>query len=105
MKTSARRGVLLYALNPLVIVELVGNIHYEGLTICFLLAGLYFYKKQKDLPSATFLGLAAGVKLLPLIFLPGFNRQNELEKKSALLFRGRRGIPAAIPFFFRSRNR
>ncbi len=66
----ARRGVLLYALNPLVIVELVGNVHYEGLTICFLLAGLYFYKKQKDLPSATFLGLAAGVKLLPLIFLP-----------------------------------
>lgn len=79
-QNTAQRSVLVYALNPLVNVELVGNVHYEGLTICFLLAALYFYKKQKDLPSATFLGLAAGVKLLPLIFLPALLEKGHWRK-------------------------
>jgi alpha-1,6-mannosyltransferase len=94
----ARRGVLLYALNPLVIVELVGNIHYEGLTICFLLAGLYCYKKQKDLPSATFLGLAAGVKLLPLIFLPALIDKTNWTK--SLLYFSVVGGVFVLPFLF-----
>ncbi|WP_247232527.1 glycosyltransferase 87 family protein [Telluribacter sp. SYSU D00476] len=67
---KARRSVLLYGLNPLVIAELTGNIHYEGLTIFFLLACFYFWKNQRLHLSALMLALAVGVKLLPLIFLP-----------------------------------
>lgn len=93
---TTRRGVLLYSLNPVVIVELVGNVHYEGLTICFLLAGLYFYKKQKDLPSATFLGLAAGVKLLPLIFLPALLEKNKVRKNLRYVLVA--GIIFVVPF-------
>lgn len=74
----AKKGTLLYALNPLIIVELTANIHYEGLTICFLLAGLYYFQKSKTNASAVFLGLAAGVKLLPLIFLPALLDRKQL---------------------------
>ncbi|MPR34714.1 glycosyltransferase 87 family protein [Salmonirosea aquatica] len=97
-EAATKRGVLLYALNPLVIVELTANIHYEGLTICFLLAGLYLYKKQKDFPSATFLGLAAGVKLLPLIFLPALIDQANW-RKSLLYFSVVGGV-FLLPFLF-----
>lgn len=97
-ENPARRGVLLYALNPLVIVELVGNVHYEGLTICFLLAGLYCYKKQKDLPSATFLGLAAGVKLLPLIFLSALLEKGHWRKN--LTYALGAVVTFGVPFLF-----
>ncbi len=97
-QTKAQRGVLLYALNPLAIVELVGNLHYEGLTICFLLAGLFFYLKQKQTSSATFLALAAGVKLLPLIFIPALLDKNDWPKnlKYALTV----GVVFLLPFLF-----
>ncbi len=79
-EAAVQRGTLLYTLNPLAIVELTGNIHYEGLTIAFLLAGLYFYLKQKENISATFLGLSAGAKLLPLIFIPALLNKNDWKK-------------------------
>ncbi|PWJ38477.1 hypothetical protein [Sediminitomix flava] len=60
----------IYALNPLVIIELVGNIHFEAYMICFLLASLYFLQKQKMLLSSFFMSLAIASKLLPLMFLP-----------------------------------
>jgi alpha-1,6-mannosyltransferase len=64
------RQVLWYVLNPLVITELTGNLHFEALLICFWLAAFWFLLIKKPLVSAVFLGLAVGVKLLPLLFLP-----------------------------------
>jgi alpha-1,6-mannosyltransferase len=97
-ENTTKRGVLLYALNPLVIVELTANIHYEGLTIFLLLAGLYFYKKHKEIPSATFLGFAAGVKLLPLIFIPAL--LNKGNWKESLQYGLIAGIVFLLPFLF-----
>lgn len=97
-EADTRRGVLLYALNPLVIVELVGNLHYEGLTICFLLAGLYFYFKQKQTASASFLALAAGVKLLPLIFVPALLDKDNWWK--SLKYTLTTGAVFLLPFLF-----
>lgn len=62
--------VLLYALNPLVIVELTGNLHFEALMIVFLLAFLRALHREQTRRAALFLALSAGVKLLPLLFLP-----------------------------------
>ncbi len=62
--------VLLYALNPLVIVELTGNVHFEALMIVFLLAFLRALHRNRVRRAALFLALSAGVKLLPLLFLP-----------------------------------
>ena len=95
---TRRRGVLLYALNPLVIVELVGNLHYEGLTICFLLAGLYFYLKEKETGSASFLALAAGVKLLPLIFIPALLNKNDWQKSLKYMLTA--SVVFLLPFLF-----
>ncbi|MEM9337305.1 MAG: glycosyltransferase family 87 protein [Bacteroidota bacterium] len=61
-----------YFLNPLVILEFTGNLHFEGVVVCFLLMGVYFYERAKKWSSALFLGLAIGTKLLPLIYLPYF---------------------------------
>ena len=64
------RLAFLYFLNPLVILEFVGNVHFEGIVICFLLAGLYWFERSKRWLSATFAGLAIATKLLPFIYLP-----------------------------------
>lgn len=64
------RYVHLYALNPLVILELTGNLHMEALLIFFLLLFLYQLHYQRYLIAALPFALAIGSKLLPLIFLP-----------------------------------
>ena len=60
----------LYAFNPLVIVELTGNLHFEALMIFFLVASLYLLLQGFRAWSAVALGLSIGVKLLPLMLLP-----------------------------------
>lgn len=64
------KHVLLYALNPLVILELTGNLHFEALVIFFLLLALYQLYYNRHILSAVAFGLAIGSKLLPLMFLP-----------------------------------
>jgi hypothetical protein len=61
---------LRYALNPLVILEIVGNCHFEGAMIFFLIAGLQVLERKKVKQSAVWWALATASKLLPLMFLP-----------------------------------
>jgi len=61
---------LLYVLNPLVVFELTGNLHFEGILIYFLLLALWNYEQGKLHRSAIFFGLSVATKFLPLIFLP-----------------------------------
>lgn len=64
------KASLVYGLNPLVIAELTGNLHFEAVTLFFILSTvLLFYQKRPHL-SAIALAAGAGVKLLPLIFVP-----------------------------------
>jgi hypothetical protein len=63
---------LIYALNPLLIVEIVGNLHYEGAMIFFLMLGLRCLQKERYLSTAVAIALSIGAKLLPLLFLPFF---------------------------------
>ncbi|MDH3709078.1 MAG: glycosyltransferase 87 family protein [Cyclobacteriaceae bacterium] len=64
------KNALVYAWNPLVIIELTGNLHFEALMIFFLVLTLWFWKKGTWWWSAVCLGLAVSTKLIPLIFLP-----------------------------------
>ena len=64
------KHLLLYALNPLVIIELTGNLHFEALMIFFVLLALHQLFYQRVLVSGVAIGLAVGTKLLPLMFLP-----------------------------------
>lgn len=64
------KNILLYALNPLIIIELCGNLHFEAAMICFLLASVFFLAKNKMTLSAFSIALSVTSKLLPLMFLP-----------------------------------
>ncbi len=64
------RNLLIYALNPLVILELTGNAHFDGIMIFFLLVSFYFMVKQRLMLAAITLAVAICIKLIPLIFLP-----------------------------------
>jgi alpha-1,6-mannosyltransferase len=68
-KLPASRS-LLYALNPLVILELNGNVHMEAIMIFFLLLGILFLVREKLILSGIAISLAICVKLIPLILLP-----------------------------------
>lgn len=61
---------LLYALNPLILLEMMGNSHFEGAMIFFLIASMLQLQHGKIAPSAVLAALATAVKLLPLMFLP-----------------------------------
>jgi hypothetical protein len=67
-----QKQVIFYWLNPLVILEVVGNLHFEGLVLFFLVASLAAMSRQKLGFSGMFWGLAVGLKLLPLLFAPAF---------------------------------
>ncbi|MEM6844903.1 MAG: polyprenol phosphomannose-dependent alpha 1,6 mannosyltransferase MptB [Bacteroidota bacterium] len=79
-----QKQILWYALNPLVILEMTGNLHFEALMIFFLLGSIYLLEKQKWVISALPFALAVCTKLLPLMFLPLYLRRLGWQK--ALLF-------------------
>ncbi|MBN3519957.1 hypothetical protein JYB62_08070 [Algoriphagus lutimaris] len=64
--------LILYWLNPFVILELSGNLHFEGLVLLALLLSLWAFKKQQFFASGSFWSLAVGLKILPLMLLPSF---------------------------------
>ncbi|MBO6494479.1 MAG: hypothetical protein JJ909_15825 [Roseivirga sp.] len=61
---------LIYALNPLVILELTGNLHFEAIVIFFLLQAVWYFERNRLNWSAVFFGLSVATKFIPLIALP-----------------------------------
>lgn len=62
----------IYAFNPLVVIELTGNIHFEGIMLFFFLWGIYLIYTNRLLIASVCIGVAISVKLIPLLFLPLF---------------------------------
>ena len=64
--------VVVYALNPLVITELTGNLHFEGVTLFFVLAAMWFLLQKRTVQAGLLYALAICTKLIPILFLPLF---------------------------------
>lgn len=62
----------LYWLNPLVILEITGNLHFEGLVLLLLLGSVFAFSKSQEPLSGGFWGFAVGMKLLPMIMIPAW---------------------------------
>jgi hypothetical protein len=53
-----------------VIIELTGNLHFEGVMVFFILASFYFLLVNKFLFSSMLFSLAVCTKMIPLVLLP-----------------------------------
>jgi hypothetical protein len=65
-----QKNILIYALNPLVIIELNGNLHTEVNLLFLLMSTVYLGYKNRLFYAACCFGLAIATKLIPLILLP-----------------------------------
>ena len=54
-----------YFLNPLVIIEIIGNLHGESLMIMFMLLSFFYLFQKRIVLGSFFMALSIGTKLLP----------------------------------------
>ena len=89
---------LLYILNPLVITELTGNVHFDGVMVFFVLLAFLLLLKNNWSASAICLGLGVATKLLPVLFIPLLI--NKLGWKRGLLYSLITGATTLMLFAF-----
>ncbi len=92
--------IFFYFLNPFIITELTGNLHFEGVMLFFLIWGLYLLHMGKWKASAVVLALSISVKLLPVMFLPLFFQK--LGRKRCLWYYSIVGVVTVLlvlPFY------
>jgi len=66
---------VLYLLNPLVVVEGVGNVHFEAALLPFLAIAIDKVRQRKSIGASVGLGVAILLKLNPLILAPAFLKE------------------------------
>ncbi len=89
-------SIYLYFLNPLIIVELSGNLHFEGVMVFFLLTAIYFYLKNKTSFAGLVYAISVAVKLVPLILLPAYLRS--AKQKKIFLYYAITGVATLLLF-------
>jgi hypothetical protein len=91
--------IALYYLNPFVIIELTGNLHWEGMMAFFSLLSIYYLLRWDTIKSALFLGNGILIKLMPVLILPLLFRYLPFKKLVVYyLFTGFVVVLAFVPF-------
>lgn len=80
-----QKKLLLLLLNPFLVIEIMDNLHFEGVMIAWLIIGVYFLNQQKWIQASFYWSIAITVKLTPLVLLPVFLRFFSL-KRSVLIY-------------------
>ncbi|MCT8338927.1 glycosyltransferase 87 family protein [Flavobacteriaceae bacterium TK19130] len=89
-----------YFLNPFIIIEMTGNLHFESVMLFFLVWSLYLLQKKKWLWAAVLFGVSISVKLLPLLFLPLLLKFFRKKEVSTAVPAGRRALDLTKLFTF-----
>lgn len=94
LRTSGlpRNNVLLYAWNPLVLVEISGSGHNDPLAVLFLLGALFYFQRNKPWQGALGISMALLSKYFAILFLPAIWKHI---KKGAWII-----LPLSLMLFF-----
>ena len=66
------QNIFWYVLNPFIIIEMTGNLHFESIMLFFLICALYKLSQKKWLIAGVLIACSISVKLVPFLFLPLF---------------------------------
>ncbi len=89
-----------YYLNPLVIIELTGNLHFEGVMLFFFVWAMYLVFTNKWKWGAPVYAFSILLKLVPVLFLPLFFKHFGF-KKSVFFYTlvGLSCLALLVPFY------
>ncbi|MDN3725235.1 mannosyltransferase [Aequorivita sp. SDUM287046] len=80
------KNIFWFFLNPFIIIELTGNLHFEGVMLFFFVWALYLVFNGKWFWAAVLIGISVSVKLIPFLFLPIFLKWfSKTDKSSQVL--------------------
>lgn len=74
LQKISKKAAFVYATNPLIIIEGLINGHNDLIALSFVITGVYFFIKKKNILSMFFLSLSIGIKFITLPFVTIYNK-------------------------------